>query len=334
MEREEKKGRKKWIIACTAVLLTLGILAAVLFARYWPVYRDAGFLAGHLELSRFTYEMEVRLDPEELEEETVKLLDTLGELTGTERESMYRLLVRGSVDGDKIHASVYPEGRREPLIELYLSEGEDVVNCAMLYQAVRSHYTEGNVLAAFLFPEWNDHEFVSLEQMEQILELDLGKIKNFRLSLSDRKLTVGEYFALLAISEREKTGGDGRIYAVSTRKTDSSGKGTESAQGSGTGESSGGIPALEARLEFDRTSPVIELSVSADNPSELLEGLPERLSGLIGADAEKYRAIKEVSLTLTVGEGVRLEMPQDLISQRAVDIIAGIRSVIREISGK
>lgn len=332
MESEKKKGRKKRIVTCVLIVLSaVAVFAAVLFSRFWPVYGDAKFLAEHLELSRFTYELEVRLDPAELEEETVKLLDTLGELTGTEREDMYRLLVRGSVDGDKIHASLYPAGRREPLIELYLSDGEDVVNCAMFYQAVRSHYTEGNSLAAFLFPEWNDHEYVSLEQMEQILELDLEKVGNFRLSLADRKLTVGEYFALLAVSEREKSGRDGRIYAASMQGADSSGGET----GSGTGESLGGrIPALEVRLEFDRTSPVTELSVFADNPSELLEGLPERLSGLVGTEAEKYRAIKEASLTLTAGEEVRLEIPQDLISQRAVDIIAGIRSVIREISGK
>lgn len=344
MEKKEKSVRGRIALACVLfILLVLAVLAAVLLSRYYPVYRDAQFLTENLDLSCFAYELEAELDRGKLEEGQVKLLDTLAELTGVEQENMYRLSIRGSVDGDVIHATIYPHGRKEPLIELYLSDETDVVNCAMLYQAVRSHYAEESWLAALLFPEWNDHEFVSLEQLEHMLELDLEKMRSFQLPLSDRKFTVREYFSLLAVMERSKTGnGESVFYNVGGEDAEGSSRdGGEAAGGQGVSQAGRAkrnsflaVEGLEAQIELDYASSGIRISIAAAEPSEMLAKLPEQLSGIVGLEAEKYRALKVVSLVMTKREEVRLEMPRDLISQRAVDIIAGIRSLMREISGK
>ena len=85
------------------LLVTVG-----LFVRFYPVYKDAKLLAENLNRTSFTYELEAELNREELQEAQAKLLDTLAELTGVEKEAMYRLRVQGSVDGDIIHAVIYP----------------------------------------------------------------------------------------------------------------------------------------------------------------------------------------------------------------------------------
>ena len=183
------------------LLVTVG-----LFVRFYPVYKDAKLLAENLNRTSFTYELEAELNREELQEAQAKLLDTLAELTGVKKEAMYRLRVQGSVDGDIIHAVIYPEGQTEPLTELYLSDEEDVVNCAMIYNRMRAYYAADNDLLTYLIPVWNDHEYVSLEQMEQMLDVDLSVVKDLRLPFAGKKLTGKKVFGVLAVMGREKNG--------------------------------------------------------------------------------------------------------------------------------
>lgn len=306
MKKKKHIGLKIFL----GLIVILLIAAVALVIRLYPVYRDAGFLEENLNLKYFSYELEAELNRDELEENQVRLLDTLAELTGLGQEAMYHLYIQGSVDGDIIHALIYPQGQREPLIELYLSDGVDVINGALLYNAVRTHYTSGNELLAYLVPVWDDHEFVSLDQMEQMLELDLETVKNFRLSFAEKKLSVKELFVALAAMEREKSG-EQCSYALA-------------------------LDGVDAELKLDyETASVVNVRLNAERPGRLLDAMSDKLSKTgVSLNGEKLYFLDKVSITAAVGEGEFLQVPKDLISQRTVEIIGNIRLIIEEISGK
>lgn len=290
-------------------IVILLIAAAALVIRFYPVYRDALFLEENWNPGYFSYELEAELKREEMAENQVRLLDTLAELTGLEQEAMYHLYIQGGVDGDIIHALIYPQGQKEPLIELYLSDGADVINGALLYNAVRTHYTSGNELLAYLVPVWDDHEFVSLEQLEHMLEVDLGAVKSFRLPFVEKKLSWKELFAALAAMEREESGGQCGYTLIMDRVD------------------------VELKLDY-KTAPVVNVRLDAEEPGLLLDAMSDKLSKIgVSLNGEKLYFLDNVSIT-AVGEGEALKMPEDLISQNTVEVISNVRLIIEEISGK
>ena len=298
-------GLKIFLVLFVLLLMvTIGI-----FIRFYPVYKDAKLLAEKLSLTCLTYEFEAEINREELQENQVKLLDTLAELTGVKKEAMYRLRVQGSVDGDIIHAVIYPEGQTEPLTELYLSDEEDVVNCAMIYNRMRAYYTADNDLLTYLIPVWNDHEYVSLEQIEQMLDVDLSVVRNFRIPFLGKKLTDKEAFVVLAVMKREK---DGNRCSY--------------------GVKSDGLE-IQLGLNYEAVS-VIDVESSGEKPAEQLENLSGKLSKIgVHLDGSKWRFLDDIAMEATVSSGETLQIPQDKISQTTVDLIANIRLIIKEIKG-
>lgn len=304
--KKRHKGRKI-ILGLFLLLLILGLL---LLIRVYPAWRAAGFLAENLNLNRFTYELEAELNRDKMEESRVKLLDTLAELTGLEQEAMYRLKIQGSVDGDVIHARIFPEGRSQPLIEFYLGDGEDVINGALLYNEVRNHYAGGNELLAYVLPVWSDHEYVSLEQLEQILDLDLGAVKDFRLAFTEKKLSAGELFAALAVMKREQSGS--RCSFTLTE----------------------GEARAELTVDYEAEFPV-RVELTAPKPGELLDDVSGKLSKFgISVSGEKLYFLDALSAAAEPGRGEALQIPENRISDKTVEIISAIRFVIEEISGK
>lgn len=181
---------------------------------FFPVYKSAVFLQKYLDLERFTYRLEVELDRGELTENQRKLLNTLADMTGLEREAMYDLTLEGSVEGDVIYVTVYPAGCEEPLLELYLGEDQDILNGALLYNTVREHYAEQSGLLDAVFPVWEAHEYVSLAQLEQLFDVDLSGLRDFELSPFRREFSLKKSFFMLCLMSYKKSD-DGVIFRKS-----------------------------------------------------------------------------------------------------------------------
>lgn len=309
---EEKAKKKKH----TGIKVLLGILAVLIIAlvalaiRFYPVYRAAAFLEKNLTPEHMEYSVEVEINRDELEEKQVKLLDGLASITGSDRDAMYRLRIEGSVDGDVIHAYVYPDGQKSPLIELYLSDDTDVVNGAILYNAVRENYCGQNPLLSYLVPVWSDHEYVTLEQVEQMLEVDLSTLKDFKMPFRDKKLSLKIYFAALTIMQKESE--------AETEKFDMR------------------LAGLDLVLCLNETKPSVEAELDMEKPAELLEKYADKLSLLgISLNGDRLRIFDTVSATVRMEkDGTALQIPENVISQNTVDIISSLRAVVQEISGK
>lgn len=310
MEEKAKKKKHTGIKVLLGILAVLIIALVVLAIRFYPVYRAAAFLEKNLTPEHMEYSVEVEINRDELEEKRVKLLDGLASITGTDRDAMYRLRIEGSVDGDIIHAYVYPDGQKSPLIELYLSDDTDVINGAILYNAVRENYCGQNPLLSYLVPVWSDHEYVTLEQAEQMLEVDLSALKDFKKPFRDKKLSLKMYFAALTIMQRESEAG--------TEKFDMK------------------LAGLDLVLCLNETKPSVEVELDMEKPAALLEKYADKLSLLgVSLDSDRLRAFDTVSATVRMEkDGAALQIPENIISQNTVDIISGLRSVVQEISGK
>lgn len=302
----EKKKRHTGLKILLTFILLLVAAAAGLGIYFYPKYRTAGYLAENLNLQKLEYTLEVTIDRGELDAKKKLLIDTLAEITGLSGGDLCQLTIRGSVDGDVIYARIYPKGRQEPLTELYLSDELDVVNGAMLYSVMRENFCGQNAMLDYLFPVWEEHKFMSLKQAEDMFGVDLSAFQGFRLPFRDEKLSRLKCFLLLMLMEREKTEA-GESYTFE-------------------------MDGLEAELwPGERT----ELRVGMEDPADVLEQMEEKLSMLkIRLPGEKLRILKSLSGSVFFGDGDSLKVPEDLVSQNMVDIVKGIRAVIKELSGK
>lgn len=309
MKQNEPKKKRHIVLKIFLILfLLLLIVAAGIIIYCYPIYRAAGYMSQNLTFQKIDYTMKVTVDREELDGNRRKLLDALAELTGTDRGAMYRLSIEGKVDGDMIYARIYPEGSKDPLIELYLSDGPDVLNGAMLYGAVRDHLCGQNELLDLLFPAWDDHEYVSLEQVEEMLGVDLSQARRFKLPFRNKKLSRWECFGLLMLMDRVETeSGDGFLFQTE---------------------------GLDAAVRLaEHGDPAVSLGVSMVDPAEVFDELNSRLS-VVGIDfgGDGLHILDELSLTADMRE-VTLQMPEDLISQSTVDVIKNIRAILQKVSG-
>lgn len=309
---EQNKPRKKRHIGLKIFLmfiLLLLIAAAGIMIRFYPLYSAAGYMSQNLSFQMISYTMKVTVDREELDGNQRKVLDTLAELTGTEREAMYRLSIEGKVDGDIIYANVYPEGQEEPLLELYLSDGADVVNGAMLYGAVREHLCGQYKALELLLPVWDDHEYVSLEQVEEMLGVDLDSARRFKLPFRNKSLSRWKCFGILLLAESVKTeAGEGFLL-----------------------QAEGLDAAIWLKSHGEGT---LSLAVRMEEPAEVLNELQSKFAEAgISYSGDELRILDELSLTADMEE-VTLQMPDDLISRNTVDVIKGIRLIIEKFTGK
>lgn len=300
-----KKG--KWILSVVLMVLLAVIAGAGI--HFYPVWKTAKMLGERQEPADFSYELAVELNKEELESGQVRVLEILAELTGVQQEAMYRFDIRGSVQADKIHALIYPQGAAEPLIELYLSDDGDVINEAMLYNAVRSHLLKDNGLLSLLVPIQEKNVFMSLEQVEQLFGIDLDRVKRFRLS-SGNQMTETQYFMMLAAMSHEKTE-DGESFELAAE-------------------------GIRIRYELSNEDSYHLAAVQYDiqDLAKVLGKEAELLSNMgINLSNEWLRALKSISIRTVTGEGQELVMPTEFVNQDIIDLISKIRELITS-SGK
>lgn len=299
----KKKKRHIGLKIFLALFLLLLAAAAGLVIYFYPTYKAAGYLAENLNFRKMDFCLEVRIDRTELDIRHNILIETMAEITGLTGEELCHLTIQGSVDGDIIYACIYPKGQENPLTELYLSDDLDVVNGAMLYSAMRENICGQNPMLDYLFPVWESRKYMSLEQAEDMFGVDLRDLRNFKLPFGDRKFSRLEYFGILALMHREKTA-SGESFSL----------------------------RMDGMDVVIRPRGQIECSISMENPADVLDELNEKLSKTgISLSGDKLRILEYLSMTAEVNEDTALQVPDDLVSQNMVDIVKGIRAVIKEL---
>lgn len=307
MEQGETKRKKHTglKIFLAFLFLLLAVTAGVVI-RFYPIYKEAGYMADHFGFRKLDYILEVRIDRSKLNKRQNLLIDTLAEVTGLTGGELCHLTVQGSVDGDIIFAAIYPEGQKKPLTEVYLSDDLDVVNGAMLYSAMREHICGQNKTLDYLFPVWENHRYMSLEQAEDMFGVDLSDLRDYKLPVRDMKLSRLQCFGILVLMEREKME-QGRYFCLQTE-------------------------GLEAMLQLKEPA---EVSISMEDPEAVTDMLEDKLSRAgVRLSGEKLGMLKQLAVRAVIREDLSLTVPEDLISQKMVDVVKGIRVIIKGLFGK
>lgn len=287
--------------------MLLLLLVAVSSIYFYPVWKDAGVLQRNMEAGQIAFELEVELDRAALEKGQEKVLENLAKLTGYVEDALFRLRIMGSARGDEIQVMIYPEGEENPLIELYLSDELDAVNETLPYNSIRRNLVEKYGLLDHIMPAEMEAVYMTLEQTEQIFNLDLSRIREFRLPDLGAARSAGGYFLVLALASKEKLE-QGCRYRIETEQV---------CMEVSVGEEQG-----QVRIEF-----------SMENPGELTEQQSELLSRLgMELPVEELQLLKHISAVIEPGKGEKPEAPTRFMDQEKVDLIVKIRDLIQDIS--
>ncbi len=300
----------KFILRTLLFLLLATAAGAALYL--YPAWKAAKALEDGMELPCKAFELEVELDREAVPQEQEKMLGTLARLTGTPEDAMYRLSVQGSALEGKAHLLIYPDGRAEPLVELYLSDDMSVINETMLYDAVRGNLTEKLGLLDYLMPRQEETLYMTLEQVEQLFGTDLSGIGDMGLPAPGKEIGAKEYFLMLAVMAREKSG-DGYSFALEREQLS---LGFDLADGGGA--------TMRLRIE----DPAQALAKADGLLSWLGKALPWE-----GPVREGLQGVKSLSVTLTPQEGGSLTIPTNLVGQDTINILTNIRTWVQEAFG-
>ena len=155
----------KFILRTVLFLLLAAVAGAGLYL--YPAWKAAKALGDEMERPCKAFVLEVELDRDAVPREQEKMLGMLAKLTGIPEDAMYRLSIEGSAMEGKVHLLICPDGRTEPLIELYLSEDMSVINETMLYSAIRGNLTEKLGLLDYLMPRQEETVYMTLEQVAE-----------------------------------------------------------------------------------------------------------------------------------------------------------------------
>lgn len=298
----KKRKRIWWVVLILAVLAMGGA-----FVHFYPAWRAAKILQEKMDFTHFSYEMEMELDKGQLSAGQVKMFRILGELLGVEEDGMYSFTVKGRVRGERIYALLYLKGAKEPLAEFYVGEEGIALNEAMVYNTIRNGLVEQYGALGRLMPEQKGNLYISLEQVEQMFGVELREICQFAFPAMDGRLTAGQYFAMLAVMERERIG-EGNRFEIAKKR-------------------------MKARLDISvAEESEVRMRLEMQDPAKTLSQATPLLSRMgVRLPVERLRMLKNFSMTIAAGEGAEITMPTDYVEQGTINLIAEIRALIERL---
>ena len=302
---------KKGKIVLLVILALLLILAGCLFMRFYPAWKSAEVLQEKMDLAHFTYEVEFELNKEKLPTEYTKIFESLSEITGVEESIMYNLTAKGTVWEDVIYIEIFHQGAEEALIEMYLSDSQDVVNESRIYNAFRENIVGRSGLLEMVVPKGEDNVYMTLEQADQLFGIDLSAVSNFSIPFTDMSFSQKEYFVVLSALSREKQEMSD-TFVLDMERID-----------------------LSLDVPKAENSSDIVVSLSVEEPAEALAEAADLVAQLgIEIPVENFAVLKSFAITAVSGNGKEPVMPTNYISQETIIVLSEVAALIEQFAGK
>lgn len=163
--------KKGIIISIVGILLVVAIGIFCL-----PVLQVKHLLKEVSDYERFQYELSIELDKAQLSQKETQLLETIAKLLGITEEDIFCWTAKGSVYDNTIYAKLYCRGFEHAVTELYLTEEQQLINIQTFYEFIQDYVEQQVFFLGMLFPSWNGASYISVEQMEEIFEVDLSEM--------------------------------------------------------------------------------------------------------------------------------------------------------------
>lgn len=196
------------IISIAAVILCIFLLCAGIFA--FPLLRAARALQRIAEAECVNYKLNITFNQERISDKQEQFLRFLSRIFEVEESSCMSWSVKGYLSGGKGYAEVSCAGLQGPVMDVYFGEDYAVVNVRMLYEALQDNFSGAHPFLGALLPEWKYSEYISLEQVEEIFDVD---IRDMYQPYIPEKVSGGSIWkGLLMLGRMErKKGADGRL---------------------------------------------------------------------------------------------------------------------------
>lgn len=205
--------KKKYVI-----ISIVGVIAAVIvLVGIWmfPLFRVAATLHSALHAESHDYQVAVTLNKEILSEQQRQFLSLMPWVLGIEEDDCLEWGVAGKISEGCGYAKLYGGGLQKPITDVYFKDDQIMVNAKMLYQSLQENILEEHPMLGSLLPEWKYGDYISLEQIEKIFEVDIEEIFREHNSFELSERSFWEIWGMLRRMER-KEDKDGRQRFEST----------------------------------------------------------------------------------------------------------------------
>lgn len=201
-----KKKTKIILIIAAAILCTVLLAVAI---RMAPLLQAARTMHRVWGAECVEYEIDVTLNPDRLSGEQRKFLDAVSRLLETQESSCMSWNIRGYRSGGQGYAQISCRGLDGTVTDVYFSEDETIVNVKMIYEMLQGNFSGAHPFLGALLPDWQYSDYISLEQVEEIFQVDIRSM--FRPSLP-KEFSGGNVWQNLMVLRgiERKKGTDGR----------------------------------------------------------------------------------------------------------------------------
>ncbi|MCI8299499.1 MAG: hypothetical protein HFI69_03985 [Lachnospiraceae bacterium] len=193
--------KKRTFAAGAAVL---AVIAAALAWSY-PLWHTAYLICSLVKSESIGCQIQVALEQERLSNGQKQFLQTLSWILGIEETDCFKWRAEGTLFDSQGYAQLYCDAFKEPLTELYFSEGSTLVNIRMLYQRLQENFTKEHPLLGTMLPDWKYGAYISLEQIEELFQADLKELFQGNASASIKEQSLWKNLLMLKSMKRQKT---------------------------------------------------------------------------------------------------------------------------------
>lgn len=188
--------------------LIIGVMLAVITAAgvfTFPLWHTA-YLIGNLAKSKsLDCQIQITLAQEKLPKEQNQFFKALSWVLGIEEDACLNWQAKGSISEQKVHAEIYCDAMKEPVTEVYISKDSTQVNIRMLYEVLQRNFVEKYPVFGYMIPDWKYGSYISLEQIQEIFQIDLKDMFQQNVSKEMEGKNFGKNLAVLYRMERHRT---------------------------------------------------------------------------------------------------------------------------------
>ena len=162
--------------------LTTGIFIGVFFlcaaavcaaVRFLPLLRAAQTVRRVLSAESVEYDVHVTLNRNQFSERQEQFLQAVSWILETDESACLSWKVCGMISDGRGYAQIFCAGLDGPVTDVRFEKNDIWVNVKMIYEALQNNFTSAHPLLGHLLPDWKYSDYMSLEQMEEIFQIDI-----------------------------------------------------------------------------------------------------------------------------------------------------------------
>lgn len=187
-------------IIIAALILCAVILCAVI--RFYPLFQAAQTLRYVAMAESIGYKADITLNRESFSKEQEQFLAAVAWILEVDEESCMVWNVSGYMSEGQGYAQVFCGGLDGVVTDAYFSGDYTVINVRMLYEALQKNFSSAHPILGKLLPDWKYSDYISLEQIEKIFNIDIKGM--YRLDLPDGLAGHNIWQNLMLLHEMER----------------------------------------------------------------------------------------------------------------------------------